>query len=163
VCISLSSNYISLTNICNAFAILSPGLSARLGVPSSRRSNNKGPVDYASDSEAMGGYGPSIRSSGGGSGGLSSLPASTRRSLGLTNGRSNSLPRDLIRGGRGGGRKSHHNVRFDKRGVPDLTSSLAGRRALLLASGMDSQDESDGALSAPEMPLTPRRERGMAR
>ena len=52
-------------------------------------------------------------------------------------------------------------MRFDKRGlIPDLTSSMAGRRALLLASGIDSQDESDGAASAPEMP-TPRRDRGM--
>jgi hypothetical protein len=125
-------------------------MSSRLGVPSRR----KAPLDYASDSEAMG-YPSSIRSASGTGAGLS-LPASTRRSLGLTNGRSNSLPRDLIRGR--GGRKN--NVRFDKRGVPDLTSSLAGRRALLLASGMDSQDESDGAVSAPEMPLTPRRERG---
>ena len=108
----------------------------------------KMPVDYASDSEAMT-YTPSIRAS---------LPAATRRSLGLTNGRSNSLPRDLIRG-RGVGRKP--NVRFDKRGPPpDLTSGLARRRNLLLGPGMDSQDESDGALSAPEMPLTPRQERG---
>lgn len=122
-------------------------MGGRLSIPSRR----KAPVDYASDSEAMS-YTPSLRSSAG-----LSLPASTRRSLGLTNGRSNSLPRDLIRGR--GGRK--HNVRFDRRGVSDVTSAAAaGRRALLLASGMDSQDESDGALSAPEMPLTPRRERG---
>ncbi|CAL8093365.1 unnamed protein product [Orchesella dallaii] len=122
------------------------GLGGRLSIPSRR----KGPVDYASDSETMS-YAPSLRSSAG-----LSLPASTRRSLGLTNGRSNSLPRDLIRGR--GGRK--HNVRFDRRGVSDVTSAAAaGRRALLLASGMDSQDESDGAVSAPEMPLTPRRER----
>ncbi|XP_035715111.1 rho GTPase-activating protein 100F isoform X3 [Folsomia candida] len=122
----------------------SAGMSARLGVIPTRR---KAPLDYASDSEAMN-YPSGIRAA---------LPAATRRSLGLTNGRSNSLPRDLIRGR--GGRK--HNVRFDnKRGTVDLgaTSSMAGRRALLLAAGMDSQDESDGALSAPEMPLTPRRE-----
>lgn len=125
-------------------------MGGRLAIPSRR----KAPVDYASDSEAMS-YTPSLRSS---AAGLSSLPAATRRSLGLMNGgRSNSLPRDLIRGR--GGRK--HNVRFDRRGVSDVTSAAAaGRRALLLASGMDSQDESDGALSAPEMPLTPRRERG---
>jgi len=111
-------------------------------------------LDYASDSEAQS-YTPSLRST---TTGLS-LPAATRRSLGLTNGRSNSLPRDFIRGGgaRGGRRP---NVGFDKRGlIPDLSSSMAGRRALLLASGLDSQDESDGAASAPE--TTPRRgERG---
>lgn len=147
-------------------------MSARLGVIPTRR---KAPLDYgtfvnasppysqlipnffpyfltASDSEAMN-YPTSIRSA---------LPASTRRSLGLTNGsgagRSNSLPRDLIRGR--GGRK--HNVRFDaKRGGTVDLGAAAGRRALLLAAGMDSQgDESDGALSAPEMPLTPRREGG---
>ena len=105
-------------------------------------------LDYASDSEATA-YTPSLRSAG------LSLPASTRRSLGLTNGRSNSLPRDFIRGR--GGRKQ--GVRFDRRGGPDLTSSLAGRRALLLSAGIHSEDESDGAASAPEMP-TPRRERG---
>ncbi|CAG7827278.1 unnamed protein product [Allacma fusca] len=120
-------------------------LSSRLTGIASRR---KPVVDYASDSEAMS-YTPSMRSAG------LSLPASTRRSLGLTNGRSNSLPRDLIRGR--GGRKQ--NVRFDKRGIPDLTSSLAGRRALLMSSGIHSEDESDGAASAPEMP-TPRRDRG---
>lgn len=110
-------------------------------------------VDYASDSEAMA-YAPSLRSSTG-----LSLPASTRRSLGLTNGRSNSLPRDFVRGGRsGGGRKS--NLRFDKRsGMTDMSGGMAGRRAMLLASGMDSQDESDGAASAPEIPSS-RRDRG---
>lgn len=51
-------------------------------------------------------------------------------------------------------------MRFDRPRVSDVTSAAAaGRRALLL-SGMDSQEESDGAVSAPEMPLTPRRERG---
>lgn len=110
-------------------------MSGRLGALGIRR---KVPLDYASDSETM--SFPSIRSA---------LPAATRRSLGLTNGRSNSLPRDLLRGR--GGRK----LRFNGRGGGDL-----GRRALLLAAGLDQGEESDGALSAPEMPLTPRRERG---
>ena len=131
------------------FVFLISALSSRLGgLPTSRR---RQVLDYASDSEATA-YTPSLRSAG------LSLPASTRRSLGLTNGRSNSLPRDFIRGR--GGRKQ--GVRFDRRGGPDLTSSLAGRRALLLSAGIHSEDESDGAASAPEMP-TPRRERGMYR